>query len=266
MGSTKGNGWNGFKLSRRLTAIAGMIPEGIRICDVGCDHAHVPIWLVKNHIVPSALAMDIIPGPLQKARENLELYGETDTVEIRESDGLDAYCPGECGTLVIAGMGGRIMERILLRERDKTSSFENLVLQPQADYERVRRSVRELGFAITREVFVLEDGKYYPVFCAQKGREQLHPCWNSVPIQSSQDMRQETEDLFGPILLKDRDPVLLQFLLWQREVGLRVLSSIGERDRSEDPAKTARREAVSEKVRHMDLALGYMYGSKNGNT
>lgn len=259
-----GREWNGFKLSRRLYAIVHMVPKGMRICDVGCDHAHVPIWLIKNGVIPSALAMDIIPGPLEKAGENLKQYDETGLVELRQSDGLDAYCCGECATLVIAGMGGRIMEKILLREPWKTKSFGSLVLQPQADYERVRFAVRRLGFAITREVFVLEDGKYYPVIRAERGERQQHPAWDFPAGKGSTEaMRQETEDLFGPILLKNKDATLEQFLLWQREVGLRVLTSIGEPQDGEDGARKERREAITDKVRHMDLALGCIYGGQS---
>lgn len=256
--------WNGFKLSKRLDAIVHMVPDGGRICDVGCDHAHVPIWLIKNGVTSSALAMDVIPGPLEKAGENLALYGESGRITLRQSDGLNRYQAGECDTLVIAGMGGRIMEKILLREPEKTRSFDTLVLQPQADYERVRSAVRRLGFAITQERFVLEDGKYYPVFCAERGKRQEHPSWDFPSgRRATEEMRQETEDLFGPILLKNKDDVLLQFLLWQREVGLRVLTSIGEPVENEDEGKAQRRAFITGKVRHMDLALGCIYGGHN---
>lgn len=256
--------WNGFKLSKRLRAIVYMVPEGGRICDVGCDHAHVPIWLIKNGIIESALAMDVIPGPLEKADRNLRLYGERGRVQLRQSDGLCEYRAGECRTLVIAGMGGRIMEKILLREPEKTKSFDSLVLQPQADYELVRSAVRELGFAITREIFVLEDGKYYPVFRAERGEGQEHPSWDFPSGRmATARMRQQTEDLFGPLLLKRKDDTLLQFLLWQREVGLRVLTSIGEPAEDEDESKSQRRAVITDKVRHMDLALGCIYGEQN---
>lgn len=256
--------WNGFKLSKRLRAIVYMVPKGERICDVGCDHAHVPIWLIKNKVTESALAMDIIPGPLEKADKNLRLYGERGRVQLRQSDGLNEYQIGECGTLIITGMGGRIMEKILLREPEKTRSFDSLILQPQADYDLVRSAVRRLGFAVTREEFVLEDGKYYPVFRAERGEGQEHPSWDFPSgRRATAQMRQETEDLFGPLLLKNKDDTLLQFLLWQREVGLRVLTSIGERAEEEDEGKSRRRSVITEKVRHIDLALGCIYGGQN---
>ena len=87
---TNRNAASPVRLSDRLGAAAGMVTPGYRLCDVGCDHAHIPIALLGAGIIPGALGMDVIPGPLEKARENLDLYGE-DRVQLRMSDGLDAY-------------------------------------------------------------------------------------------------------------------------------------------------------------------------------
>ena len=34
-------------LSERLRAVASMVAPGVRVCDVGCDHGFVSIWLVE---------------------------------------------------------------------------------------------------------------------------------------------------------------------------------------------------------------------------
>ena len=143
------------KLSKRLTAIAEMVnaagpgerknKTGYCLCDVGTDHAHIPIRLLMDGVIDRAIAMDVIEGPLEKARRNIELYGVCDKVILRISDGLDSYRPGEAQGLVIAGMGGRIMSRILLREPDKSLDFDEIILQPQADPEFVRRAAIKEG-------------------------------------------------------------------------------------------------------------------------
>ena len=58
-------------LSARMQAVAGLVTEGSRVCDVGCDHGYVPIYLVCQGISPGVLAMDINKGPLLKAREHV---------------------------------------------------------------------------------------------------------------------------------------------------------------------------------------------------
>lgn len=232
------------RLSARLQAIVDMVTPGLVVCDVGCDHAHVPIWLLKEGRIPSALAMDVIPGPLVKAGENLALYGEEDRVVLRLSDGLDAYRPGEAQCLIVTGMGGKIIRDILMRHPERTKDFREMVLSPQADQWLVREALRDLGYCIDREALVLEDGKYYPVIHASTGVQE-HPLW---PSSLDRADALEAEDRFGPVLLKDRDPLLKVFLKWQLAINERILSSIegaglGERHRE-------RHEAVSHTV-HM---------------
>lgn len=82
------------QLSMRLRAIAGMVTKGNRLADVGCDHGYLSIWLVSEKTVPSAIAMDVRPGPLSRARENITRYGLEDYIETRLSDGLAKLEPG----------------------------------------------------------------------------------------------------------------------------------------------------------------------------
>ncbi len=234
----------GIRLSGRLSAIVAMVTPGMRVCDVGCDHAHVPIWLLQEGLIPKALAMDVIPGPLLKAEENLALYGETDRVELRLSDGLDAYRIGEADSLIVAGMGGRIIRDILMRYPDRAMDFQEMILSPQADQWLVREALRELGFGPDRETLVLEDGKYYPVIHAVKGAGR-RPLW---PEDVKAEDGLEAEDRFGPVLLEEKDDLLHRFLVWQLGINERILASIGSSN--EDGRHRERYEVISHTV-HM---------------
>ncbi len=257
------------KLSDRLTAISKMVDgkkkyaddgaqrEGYCLCDVGTDHAHIPIRLLQEGVIDTALAMDVIRGPLEKARDNLALYGCSRKVTLRLSDGLDAYVPGEAQGLVIAGMGGRIMGKILLREPDKTRDFKELVLQPQADPEVVRGALRRLDFAIDRERLIHEDGKFYPVMHAVRGA-QRHPDWDE---EIGEDLRLRMEDLFGPDLLSGRDEVLREFLLWRRDANLKILGSLQNAQEPESGAVLKKQEDVRQMLRLIELSLA-LYGSE----
>ena len=48
-----------MELSKRLRAVADLVSPGLIIADVGTDHAYVPIQLVEEGRIPSAIAMDI---------------------------------------------------------------------------------------------------------------------------------------------------------------------------------------------------------------
>lgn len=254
-------------MSARLEAIVELAERGDTLCDVGCDHAHVPIRLLQSGCYRRAIGMDVIAGPLGKAAGNLSLYGMEDLVELRLSNGLDAFSAGEADTLVITGMGGTLMEEILLRQPEKTASFSALVLGPQSDPEKVRAALRRLGFIIKREKLIFEDGKYYPVIRAESGGKPDARVFDTVPALSKetlskqtgggiQDLRLQAQDMFGPILLENRDPVLLEFLTRRTAVLEKILCSIRQaaRDTCKDPVLVQRHLARQCEIEH-DLAV-----------
>ena len=61
------------KISLRLENICDMVPKtSKKILDVGTDHGYVPIHLVKNKRVISAIAADISGSSLQKAKDEIK--------------------------------------------------------------------------------------------------------------------------------------------------------------------------------------------------
>ena len=55
-----------MKISNRLKSIAGLVTEKDVIADIGCDHAYLDIYLVKNKIVPKAYVSDVNLNALTK--------------------------------------------------------------------------------------------------------------------------------------------------------------------------------------------------------
>ena len=188
-----------MEISDRLKAIADLVTSGNSLVDVGCDHGYLPIYLVKKGIIPHAVASDVNKGPLEAALRNIKLYGiSEDVIKTRLSDGLKNISPGEGKTLVIAGMGGALTVRILDESFPVFSSFDEVILQPQSEIEKVREYISKKGYVITRENFLKEDGKYYTVMLINK---------TDSPAAYSQE-----ELLYGPCLIREKHPVLLEFL------------------------------------------------------
>ena len=151
------------------------------------------------------------------------------------------------------------MSRILLREPEKTLDFEELILQPQADPEFVRRAVRELGLSIDREKIVLEDNKYYPVMHVTHGHID-GPKWKEsegTPAGEQKILFQEAEDLFGPVLIRDRDDMLRSYLLWQKGVNDRILYSLGRANKTAGNAAEQKKAEVARRDRLIRTALEY---------
>lgn len=190
-----------MELSKRLTAVAGMVTKGNVVCDVGCDHGYVSIYLVQRGISSHVIAMDVRKGPLSHAEDHIHMYGLCDYIETRLSDGVDELKEGEADTLILAGMGGRLMEGIITRGITKVHKLKELVLQPQSEIGLFRKFLRESGFVIVDEDMVYEDGKYYPLMRAVTGKQKTQP-----------DSVQKLYDLYGELLLNNQHPILKQYL------------------------------------------------------
>ena len=160
-----------MQLSQRLSLVASMVTAGNCLADVGTDHGYVPIYLYERNVIPRAIAMDVNKGPLERAALHIAESGMKDAIETRLSDGLTALKPGEADSIVIAGMGGPLMIRILSAYPEVTASAKELILQPQSEIPELRIWLYEQGYEIVEEHMVFEDGKYYPMFKAVKNPE-----------------------------------------------------------------------------------------------
>ena len=203
-----------MKLSDRLMTIASLVPAGCTPADIGTDHAFLPIWLVSEGIAERALAMDVKEGPLSRAREHIEEAGLSGRIKTRLSDGISALAPGEADTLIIAGMGGDLVMRILEEGRDKLREIPTLVLSPQAHVPDVRRYLHHLGYEITEEKMAEEDGKFY--FALQAKRSSRR----AIGYERAVDY------LFGRQLLLRKDPVLLRYLAAEERRCARIRESL----------------------------------------
>lgn len=197
------------RLSERMRAVAGLVTPGNIVADVGCDHGFVSVYLAQSGTSPHVVAMDVREGPLAAARVHIREYGLEDRIETRLSDGLAALQPGEAQSLVCAGMGGALMQRILTAEPEKTASFGELILQPQSELADFRIFLRTHGFSTQQERILCEDGKYYFLFRVVPGEGE--------PRETMPDRTQRLYDCFGRGLLEEKNETLREYLTWRLE-------------------------------------------------
>lgn len=229
-----------MQLSLRLSAIAEMVTAGNRLVDVGCDHGYLPVYLLLEKKIPGAIAMDVRKGPLSRAKEHIAGYGLGEYIETRLSDGLEALQPGEGDTLVIAGMGGPLMERILTDGREVRESFREMILQPQSDIPHFRHFIREQGWEIVEENLILEDGKFYPMMKAVRGN----------PREMNPYTREE--ELFGKLLLHKRHPVLKKYLEREKKLREDILDKL---EKADGEAARKRLKEIEEEMQFITAAL-----------
>lgn len=185
-----------FQLNPRLAVAASMVRPGARVADVGTDHGYLPIWLVKAGVCPRAVAVDLRPGPLARARDNLRRYQVEEAISLRLSDGLSEVSPREADDIVAAGMGGELIASILAAALWLRDPAKRLILQPMSSAEDLRLFLWENGFQILREVAVRDAGRVYTVISAAfSGRAQgeqplLYPFLGGLECAASPEARE----------------------------------------------------------------------------
>ena len=156
-------------ISNRLLLCAAMVPPGSRVADVGTDHGYLAVYLLQNGICPFVTAADLREQPLQKARENAARFGVSGRMQFLLSDGLQDIPRDAADTIVMAGMGGDLIVRILQAAPWVCDARYTLILQPQSAGQALRQYLSEHGFAIDREALAQDGHFLYTVLRARKG-------------------------------------------------------------------------------------------------
>lgn len=163
-----------IKLSNRLRTAASYVRSGAFVADIGTDHAYLPIYLVTSGTAKRALASDINEGPILKARENISRYGLNDRISTQIAAGLDGIEKIAPTDIVICGMGGELIARILDASSYVKKEGIRLVLQPMTCAMKLREYLQN-GYSIVDESIVCEDGKIYQIICAEyDGKEHTY--------------------------------------------------------------------------------------------
>ena len=185
-------------ISDRLAAIAYMIDSNKVVFDVGSDHGLLPCFLVESGISPKVYAGDIAEGPLNSAKENIEKRGLSDKVITVLSDGL-AKANDDVDVVVISGMGYHTIKHIL--DSCDVTRYQNIIVQSNTDVELVRQYISDHEYTIEDERMIY-DGFYYQII---KFSADMHDKYSDVEIK------------YGPVLLKKRDHIFLDYLRSKRE-------------------------------------------------
>ena len=141
------------KISKRLTLAASLAREGVRIADIGTDHAYLPIYLYLSGKVSGGVVSDINQGPVDRARANLRAYASENAFVAQRADGLSGVLEHQVDDIFILGMGGELIARIIEDEPKIKNEKYRLVLQPMTHAEILREYLFSAGFEIDEEYF-----------------------------------------------------------------------------------------------------------------
>lgn len=176
-------------LDDRLQAVADFVPLTSSVADIGTDHGYLAIELYKINNQRRVIAADLNAGPCQAARRTISEAGFSDSIEVRQGDGLAAIAPGEVDTVCIAGMGGKLEADILAARPLVMAQLKCVVLQPQNGVEYLRAWLYDHHWHIADESLAKVDGRLYQIIKAVQGQAE--------PLT-------EAELILGPSLIKKR--------------------------------------------------------------
>ena len=138
-----------MKISKRLRVISDFIPDNSLFLDIGCDHALLDIYAVKNKKEVRAIASDINEGPVKSAKDNVKKYNLEQRIKVVKKDGLNSYEKG-VDIVILSGLGSHTIVNILKERKDLLKDIETIIISSNNDYYYLRKNIMKLGYYINR--------------------------------------------------------------------------------------------------------------------
>lgn len=154
-------------LTPRLRTILQQVPHGVRLADIGTDHALIPTALLRRGVITYGIASDIRVGPLESAARTAEQFDQH--IDLRLGAGLRTVQPEEVDVIVIAGMGGETIAQILEEDAWALDGAHLLLLQPMTAQPQLRQYLAAHGGNIQKESLCREGRRMYTVMTVRGG-------------------------------------------------------------------------------------------------
>ena len=128
----------------RLKSLIKYIDSEDLVIDIGCDHALIDIYLIKNN-----------QGILNIKKNKLD-----NKIDARCGNGLEVLNEFDnINTILISGMGTNTILKIL--DNKYLNKINKLIIQSNKDYYLLRKEITKLGFMISDEEVIVSNNKMY---------------------------------------------------------------------------------------------------------
>lgn len=201
-----------MNLSNRLLEIAKFVSKDSIVADIGTDHGYIPVYLIQKNISKKVIASDISPGSLDKTIEYINQLHLNDRIFPRLGDGLEIVKPYEVDTVIIAGMGGVLISKILDDNKEICDTIEYFILQPMVASKELRKYLVSNGFMIVDESLAKEGRRFYEIILAKNGNDTI-----------KKDIYYE----IGPKLIENNHPLLKEFIKHKIDEIESIITKLG---------------------------------------
>lgn len=173
-------------ISKRLMSLVKYIETSDSLIDIGCDHALLDIYLIKNNYLKSIIVSDIHKSALDAGINNIKKNGLENKIDTRLGDGLEVLNDKDkINTILISGMGTSTILSILKNEY--LANINKLIIQSNNNHEELRKETIKLGFYIKDEEYFIDNKKNYINIVFERGHKDY----------------KKDEIKYGPFLLRD---------------------------------------------------------------
>lgn len=173
-------------ISKRLMSLVKYIETSDSLIDIGCDHALLDIYLIKNNYLKSIIVSDIHKSALDAGINNIKKNGLENKIDTRLGDGLEVLNDKDkINTILISGMGTSTILSILNNEY--LANINKLIIQSNNNHEELRKEIIKLGFYIKDEEYFIDNKKNYI----------------NVVFERGYKVYKKDEIKYGPFLLRD---------------------------------------------------------------
>ena len=228
-----------MKLTDRLLKIASLVDKDKKVADIGTDHGYIPVYLLNKNIINYAILGDINKGPLENARKEVVKNNLLDKVDLRLGSGIEVLKPNEVEQIIIAGMGGILINEILMANEEVAKTTEKLILQPMQAPEELRRFLYQNGYKIIDEHLVREDHRIYEIIVCR---------YENLPPQEIDPIYYEV----GKKLIDKKDPLLKDFIQNKIRINKNILNKL---EGKEGQQVEERKFTVNEKINKLNDLL-----------
>lgn len=191
-----------MNISERLLQAAKLLEKEHLIADIGADHGELVIHLANNGY-KKLIATDNKFGPFRRLEKNIANQGYSHLIKTFLTDGL-VNLPDNLESCVILGMGGKTILHILQDSLNLSKKLKKIIICPQSEDSLVREFLRDNNFIITKEMYVEECNKQYPLI-------------ETNFVENYMDEQNYLTLHYGTLPLKNRDPLLLKRITKQYE-------------------------------------------------
>ena len=206
-----------MNIGDRLEVIGKLVPHGCVLADIGTDHAYLPVWLLEQGKIASAIAGDIAEGPCLAAKNTVSMHGMKGKVEVRLGSGLKVLQTGEADCIAIAGMGASTMIEILEADMSLAVEAKRLVLQPMAGAASLRKWLIQNGWHIVAEDLVADGRHLYEIMAVERGESEA---FSDAVLE------------IGPSLIEAKHPLLAKQFARQINNYKKLLANMGKSEQA----------------------------------